>query len=187
MAALQVASGRVWGWVNPTRTEADFVDFIDWVVSTTQADKNIVFVLDQLNTHKSESLVRLVADYNGDEQDLGQKGKRGILKNMSTRMQYLEGTRPAHPGDQQRRVRLVYTPKHCSWLNVVEGWFSGLQNRVLQLLSCQSTEELADSITEYIEYYNEKWAKTINWMKVNKEDIEELIVKTKRLVTKLSG
>jgi hypothetical protein len=38
-----------------------------------------------------------------------------------------------------------------------------------------------------VTYYNEKWARKINWMKVKKSDIEELISKTKRLVTKLSG
>jgi hypothetical protein len=69
----------------------------------------------------------------------------------------------------------------------VEGWFSGLQNRLLILLSCKNTGELADKVIEYVTYYNEKWARKINWMKVKKSDIEELISKTKRLVTKLSG
>jgi hypothetical protein len=46
---------------------------------------------------------------------------------------------------------------------------------------------LADKVIEYVIYYNEKWAKMINWSKVAKADIDILIAKTKSLVTKLSG
>ena len=99
--------------------------FIEWIVECAGPDEKLVFVLDQLNTHKSESLVRLAAKTNGDRQGLGIKGKSGILKSMPSRMKYLEGERLAHPSEQSRRIRFVYTPKHCSWLNVVEGWFSG--------------------------------------------------------------
>ena len=187
MAALHVATGGVMASVGQTRTEVDFVDYIEWVVAQAGSKDKLVFVVDQLNTHKSESLVRLMARLNSDTQELGRKGKSGILSNMATRMAYLEGEGLNHPADQQQRIRFVYTPKHCSWLNVVEGWFSGLQNRLLTLLSCKSTEELADRVLEYVAYYNENWASCINWAKVKKEDIKELILKTKRLVTKLNG
>jgi len=40
---------------------------------------------DCLNTHQSESLVRLVAEIEGLEFDLGIKGESGILKSMKTR------------------------------------------------------------------------------------------------------
>ena len=187
MAALHVATGRVSASIDQTRTESDFVSFIEWVVEQTASSEKIVFVLDQLNTHKSESLVLLMARLNGDKQDFGYKGKSGILKSMVTRMEYLEGPSLKNPQEQIQRIRFIYAPKHCSWLNVVEGWFSGLQNRLLTLLSCKNTGELADKVIEYVTYYNEKWARKINWMKVKKSDIEELISKTKRLVTKLSG
>ena len=46
-----------------------------------------IFVMDQLNTHMSESLVCLVAEHCGiDESTLGVKGKCGILKSMETRL-----------------------------------------------------------------------------------------------------
>jgi transposase len=187
IAALHVATGQVSGSIDQTRTEIDFASFIEWVVEYSSARKKFVFVVDQLNTHKSESLVRLMARLNGDEQDLGKKGKSGILKNMTSRMEYLESDELENPREQKQRIRFVYTPKHCSWLNVVEGWFSGLQSRLLTLLSCKSTEGLADKILEYIAYYNEKWAKKINWMKVKKSDVKTLVDKTRRLVSKLSG
>ena len=187
IAALHVASGGVSASVGQTRTEDDFVGFIEWVVAGLAPQQKAVFVLDQLNTHKSEQLVRLMAQLNGDEQDLGQKGKSGVLHNMVTRMQYLQGAPLEDVRNQTQRIRFVYTPKHCSWLNLVEGWFSGLQNRLLSLVSCQSTTELADRVLEYVAYYNENWAKTINWLKVKKADIDQLIEKTRKLVTKLTG
>lgn len=187
IAGLHVATGHVMVSVGQTRTEYDFEDFVKWVIDNLQPDEKAVLVLDQLNTHKSESLVRLVAKINGDKQDLGRKGKQGILKDMISRMKYLEGNYPSEIGQQIRRLRIVYTPKHCSWLNVVEGWFSGLQSRLLNLLNCVSTEMLAEKVIEYVTYYNEKWAKMINWSKVTKADIDQLVMKTKSLVTKLSG
>jgi putative transposase len=41
--------------------------------------------MDCLNTHQSESLVRLVAEKEGLDIELGIKGECGILKSMQTR------------------------------------------------------------------------------------------------------
>jgi transposase len=187
LAALHVASGQVSGSVGPSRTEADFVAFIEWVFLSAEPEQKFVFIVDQLNTHKSAGLVRLAARLNGDDQPLGHKGRSGILKSMPSRMKYLQGRVLTDPRQQQQRIRYVYTPKHCSWLNVVEGWFSALQNRLLSLLSSQSVDDLADKVIEYLNYYNDKWAKGINWLKVKKKDIDRLVEKTKKLVTILGG
>ena len=72
-----------------------------------------MFVVDNLNTHCSESLVRYVARLEGiDESTLGQKDKSGILKSMASRQAFLS--------DRSHRVRFVYLPKHTSWLNQIE-------------------------------------------------------------------
>ena len=88
----EVASGQVESpTINETRTEADFVGHIEKTVQKTPKAKQWWFIVDQLNTHKSESLVRLVAEKEGiKETELGEKGKIGILQTMQTRQEFLE-------------------------------------------------------------------------------------------------
>lgn len=106
IANLDVATGQgITPSLGPTRTEADFAAHI---AQTIQTDPDAVwlFLADQLNTHQSETLVRLVAEQCGITADLGSKGKSGYLATMPTRAAFLSD--PGH------RIRFVYTPKHSS-------------------------------------------------------------------------
>ena len=161
-----------------TRTEKDFVNHIEQTVATDE-DGEWLFTLDQLNTHKSESLVKYVAKQINDKQELGKKGKEGILKNMTTRKEYLE--------NKEHRIRFIYTPKHTSWLNLIECFFSGLSKRVLKRGNFKNQVDLKQKILAYIEYYNEYLAKIFNWTIAKKEDIEKLIKSVKRYVAKFMG
>lgn len=187
ISGLNVGDGHLFAHVGNSRTEEDFVDFIDELVREQPQEYKFVFVLDQLNIHKSESLVRWAARLNGEEQDLGRKGQDGILKNMSSRMAYLEAGIEQDLNAQTRKVRFVFTPKHCSWLNPIEGWFSGLQKRVLQFGSFTSTDQLAGRVIAYADYYNDFLAKSINWTKSTKTDIQKMLDATKRMLSKLGG
>ena len=70
--------------VRATRTEGDFCWHIHQTVAT-DPEAGWVFVVDNLNTHCSESLVRYVARLEGiDSSTLGQKDKSGILKSMAS-------------------------------------------------------------------------------------------------------
>ncbi len=140
--------------IGPTRTEDDFATHIARTIDT-DPDGTWVFVLDQLNTHKSESLVRLVAERCGIQDDLGIKGKRGILRTMATRKTFLE--------DPEHRIRIVYTPRHASWLNQIEIWFSILSRRALKRASFDSLEALEARLTEFIDYFNAVLAKPFKW------------------------
>ena len=110
---------------------------------------------DQLNTHKSEALVRLVAEQCELKVDLGVKGKSGILMSMETRATFLQSA--AH------RIRFVYTPKHASWLNQVEIWFSILVRKLLRRASFSSKENLRQRILAFIDYFNATMAKPFKW------------------------
>jgi len=62
--------------IGPTRTEIDFARHIAQTVAI-DPEGSWVFVVDNLNIHGSESLVKLVAKACEVPPDLGQKGKRG--------------------------------------------------------------------------------------------------------------
>jgi hypothetical protein len=155
IANLDVATGQVvTPSMGPTRTEADFATHIRQTLQT-DPEASWIFITDQLNTHQSETLVRLVAAQCDIQEDLGIKGKSGHLASMSTRTAFLS--------DPSHRIRFVYTPKHSSWLNQIEIWFSILVRRVLSRLSCRSVQELQTRVLAFIAYYNRTSNGAFHW------------------------
>lgn len=152
---FEVATGKILvAHVGPTRTEGDFAAVVAETIDT-DPKAEWVFIGDQLNTHKSESLVRLVADRIGFAGDLGVKERTGILRNLASREAFL--TDPSH------QIRFGYTPKHCSWLNQIEIWFGILSRKALRHASFASTAELRERILAFVEYFNETMARAFKW------------------------
>jgi len=152
-----VASGHLLApSCGPTRTEADFLAHVRGVVATDPEAPRWHFVVDNLDTHRSESLVRWVASESallGIE--LGKKGKSGILKNRESRAAFL--SEPSH------RIVFHYTPKHSSWLNQIEIWLSILVRKLLKRGSFTSVEDLKAKVLAFIDYYNRTMAKPFRW------------------------
>jgi transposase len=155
IANFDVATGKVVSpSIGPTRTEADFVAHIDQTIET-DPEAGWIFITDQLDTHRAATLVELVARRCGIQDELGTKGEAGILKSKQTRRAFLE--------DPSHRIRFVYTPRHCSWLNQVEIWFSILARRLLKRASFTSLENLRDRTVAFIDYFNDVLAKPFRW------------------------
>lgn len=77
------------------------------------------------------------------------------------------------------RFEFVFTPKHGSWLNMVEGFFSKMTKQMLRGIRVKSKEELKERIYLYFTEINEEPV-VFHW-KYNLDDIdvsEEIIVDT---------
>jgi hypothetical protein len=152
---FEVGTGKIIApMISDTREEYDFLKNIQNILSTDPKGEWII-ILDQLNTHKSVSLVKWIAEQIGFTEDLGIPRKRGILYSMETRMKFLE--------DISHRIRFQYTPKHCSWMNQIEIWFSGLSKKCLKRSNFTSTTDLEIEIGNYIKWYNDEIAKPFKW------------------------
>jgi len=160
IANLEIATGQI---IEPTlgltRTEEDYLNHISRTVAT-DPDAKWIFVTDQLNTHKSESLIKWVAEQCNITCDLGVKGKHGILKSLKTRQEFLS--------DKSHRIRFEYTPKHASWLNQIEIWFSILSRRLIKNGNFKSLKHLENRIKEFISFFNKVMAKPFKWTYKNR-------------------
>ena len=155
IANFDVVTGKIVSpTIGPTRTEADFAAHIAATVET-DPDASWIFVADQLDTHRSATLVELVAKRCDIQENLGVKGKTGILKSKQTRRAFLQ--------DPTHRIRFVYTPRHCSWLNQVEIWFSILARRLLKRASFTSLDDLQTRVLDFIHYFNHVLGKPFRW------------------------
>ena len=156
IASFDVASGKIAkASVGDTRTEADYIAHVEQLVASNPDTVKWHLLMDCLNTHQSESLVRWVAQVEGLEIDLGVKGKSGILQSMQSRSAFLRY--------HTHKIVFHFTPRHCSWLNQIEMWFSILVNKLLRRGNFMSKEQLRTRILDFIDYFNRTMAKPFKW------------------------
>jgi putative transposase len=153
---FDVATGTVFSPSSgPTRTEADFVEHVRRTIDSDPPASQWHFVVDNLDIHRSESLVRYVAGVADSTEDLGIKYVRGVLRSRATRAAFLSD--PSHP------IVFHYTPKHASWLNQVEIWLGILVRKLLRRGTFRSVQDLRDQVLAFIAYFNQTMAKPFRW------------------------
>jgi len=156
IAHFDVATGKVGGSVGDTRTESDFVAVLEALLATEALAMRWRIVCDNLDIHLSESVVRLVARLCGiDEATLGRKGRDGVLATRASRQAFLR--------DHSHRITFHFTPRHASWLNQIEIWFSILVRKLIRRSSFASRAELKDRVECFIAYFNQTMAKPFRW------------------------
>jgi transposase len=96
----------------------------------------------------------------------------GALPHLCSSLTKLDPSRLGHSSgflqDETHRIRFVYIPKHCSWLNQVELWFSILTRRLLKRGSFKSIQELKQRVVAFIDFFNETLAKPFRWTYIGK-------------------
>lgn len=157
IANLDVCEGTILSpWIGETRNEQDFKEHISRTVADSDQVKKWLFIVDNLNTHQSESLVVWVGELSGLPVDcLGVKEESGILENMVSRALFLQ--------DPTHKICFLYTPKHCSWLNQIELWFGILSKKLLGRGNFVSQSALRTPLEEFISYFNMVLAKPFKW------------------------
>ena len=155
-ANFEVATGEIIApTIEATRTEPEFAAHIEQTIAT-DPEAGWIFVADNLTTHVSESLVILIAGMLCiPVETLGKKEKYGVLKSVESRREFLTNL--------DHRIRFVYVPKHTSWLNQVEIWFSVLSRRLLKRGNFLSKDDLRRQVLNFIGYQNRVHAKPYKW------------------------
>lgn len=147
--SLAVATGEIAWTIGATRKAPDFVAHLKRAYQRLPRMNRYDWIMDNLNTHWSLDVCRLVARWCKIpfEPD---KLKKGVQ-------------RRAFLSDPSHRHVFHFTPKHGSWLNQVELFFGVLQRRFLVRGSFSSIKDFERRLERYLKDYNAHHAHPYRW------------------------
>ena len=149
ITSFVVPTGEVVWDLGLTRTSSDFAAHLLRVVRRFRDWPQITWVLDNLNTHWSLEACEILAALNGRP-----FWPRALKTGRQRRAFVADGDYP---------YRFVFTPKHGSWLNQVELWFSVLARRFLRRGDFAGAREFEARLQRFLEEYNARHAHPYRW------------------------
>jgi transposase len=149
LASFVVPTGHLVWNLGPTRTSTDWALHLANVVHQLPDMQRYDWVVDNLNTHWSLAVCRLVAQW-CEVPFIPQTLLRGVQ-------------RRAFLSDPTHQHVFHFTPKHGSWLNQVELWFSVLARRFLKRGDFASAHDFETRLCDYLEVYNTHHAHPYRW------------------------
>jgi DDE superfamily endonuclease len=149
IASFIVQTGELIGDLGPTRTSVDFATHLDHVAGRFPQIMGFDWVLDNLNTHWSLEVCRVIAQLCDVPFDAA------VLQTGKQRRAFL--TDPTH------KHVFHFTPTHGSWLNQVELWFSVLGRRFLKRGDFGSMADFEARLVRYVDDYNRCHAHPYRW------------------------
>jgi hypothetical protein len=144
-----VPTGEVVWDLGQTRTSEDFARHFAHVALHFRDFEEFDWVVDNLNTHWSMEVCEYVAALS----DVPFEPKQ--LRTGKQRRAFL--TDPSH------KHVFHFTPKHGSWLNQVELWFSVLSRRFLKCGDFTGPEDFEQRLLAFLEEYNRRHAHPYRW------------------------
>src|SRR5437588_2427794 len=148
-SSFAVATGQVVWNLGQTRTSEDFATHLATVVQQLPAMQRYDLAVDNPNTHWRLAVCRLVAQC-CKVPFVAKDLRRGVQ-------------RRAFLSDPTHKHVFVFTPKHGSWLNQVELWFSVLARRFLKRGDFAGSEEFEARLRALLEDYNSYQAHPYRW------------------------
>lgn len=168
-AFLDVNTGKVFGECTENHKSETLIRVFKKHVASLPDDAVIHYICDNLSPHSCHEFCKVVAELCSvtyPEKD---------LKTKQQRQEWLKNT--------DKRIIIHFTPKHGSWLNMIEIWFGIMGQKCLKHNSFTSVEELSVFLHEFIQTWNRYFAHPFNWTYDGK-DLHEKAVQ--RLITHIS-
>ena len=149
IASFIVPTGELIGDLGPTRTSVDFATHLSHVAGRFTQIKGFDWVLDNLNTHWSLEVCRVIA------QLCDVPFESGGLADRKTTASLSDGPDP--------QACVPFHPDPGSWLNQVELWFSVFGRRFLKRGDFASMADFKARLLRYVEDHNRRHAHPYRW------------------------
>jgi hypothetical protein len=146
---FDVNSGNVFAKCTPNHQVDTLIEVFKSHVATLPDDAVIHYICDNLSNHSCPDFCKVVADLSGvdyPEKKLDSKIKR---------QNWLQ--------TENKKIMIHFTPKHGSWLNMVEIWFGILGQKCLKYNTSKDIDELKEFIYNFVETWNKYYAHPFNW------------------------